>query len=84
MSFTIDDLTRIARESIGDPRLVLGEQMSAADVPGWDSLNHTIITMTIGAEYGVELRPKRLGEARTFSELVAMVNMEIDAHRAAP
>ncbi len=79
MSFTIEDLVRIAREEIGDPRLVLREDMSADDVPVWDSLNHTIITMAIGAQYGVHLTPKRLGEVRTFGELVAVVNQAIDA-----
>ena len=79
MPFTLDDLTRIARESIGDPRLTLGERMSAGDVPGWDSLNHTIITMAIGAEYGVELQPRTLAEARDFGEVVAIVNKAIDA-----
>ena len=79
MRFTIEDLVRIAREEIGNPRLVLREDMSADDVPVWDSLNHTIITMAIGAEYGVELTPKRLGEAQTFGELVAVVNQAIDA-----
>ncbi len=79
MPFTLDDLTRIARESIGDPRLTLGEGMSAGDVPGWDSLNHTIITMAIGAEYGVDLQPRALGEAGDFGQVVALVNKAIDA-----
>ncbi len=79
MPFTLDDLTRVAREAIGDPRLQLLPQMGAADVAGWDSLNHTIITMAIGAEYGVELQPRRLAEARNFGEVVAMVNTAIDA-----
>ena len=79
MSFTIEDLIRIAREEIGNPRLTLREDMSADDVAEWDSLNHTIITMAIGAEYEVALTPKRLGEARTFGELIAMVNQAIDA-----
>ncbi len=79
MSFTLKDLIRIAREAIGDPRLTLGEDMSADDVPAWDSLNHTIITMAIGAEYGVELTPKRTGEARTFGELIVLVNQAMGA-----
>ena len=79
MSFTIEDLIRVAREATGDPRLTLREDMSADDVPLWDSLNHPIITMAIAAEYGVPLTPKRLGEARTFGELIAVVNQAIDA-----
>ena len=79
MSFTLEDLIRIAREAIGDPRLTLGEDMSADDVPAWDSLNHTIITMAIASEYEVEVTPKQLGAAQTFGELIALVNQAIDA-----
>ncbi len=79
MPFTLEDLTRIARETIGDPRLQLSPGMGAADIAGWDSLNHTIITMAIGAEYGLELQPRRLAEASNFGELVAMVNKAMDA-----
>ncbi len=79
MAFTIDDLNRIARETIGDRRLILTEAMSAVDAPGWDSLNHTIITLAIGETFGVDLKPRRLGEAKTFGELIAIVNQTIDA-----
>jgi acyl carrier protein len=79
MTFSLDDLTRIARESIGDPRLELRPQMSASDLAGWDSLNHTIITMAIADEYGLALQPRQLAEARDFGEVVAMVNKAIDA-----
>jgi len=74
MSFTIEDLTRIARETIGDRRIELTPAMAAVDVPGWDSLNHTVISMTIAFEFGLELTPKQLGAAANFGEVVAMVN----------
>jgi len=74
MSFTIGDLTRIARETIGDRRIELTPSMAAKDVPGWDSLNHTVISMTIAAEFGVELTPKQFGDAENFAAVIAMVN----------
>ena len=77
MSFTIEDLTRIARETIGDRRIQLTPTMAAKDVPGWDSLNHTVISMTIAAEFGLELTPKQLGEAETFGAVVDLVNRTI-------
>jgi acyl carrier protein len=74
MSFTLEDLNRIARETIGVRNLVLAAGMTAKDVPGWDSLNHTIIAMTIASEFGVELTPKQMGDAEDFGALVAMVD----------
>ena len=72
--FTIEDLTQIARETIGTGSIVLTEEMSAQDVPGWDSLNHTLISLEIGAQRGFQAEPRALAEARNFGELVAMVN----------
>ena len=74
MSFTLEDLARIAREAIGDRRLELTPAMAAGDVPGWDSLNHTVISMTIASEFDVALTPKQLGAAENFGAVVAMVN----------
>ncbi len=74
MTFTLADLTEIARETIGDGKLVLSGTMAAADVPGWDSLNHTLITLEIGALMGVEIEPPTLAGAQDFAELVDLVN----------
>jgi acyl carrier protein len=79
MSFTIEDLTRIAREAIGDRRIQLTPAMAAKDVPGWDSLNHTVISMTIASEFGVDLTPKQLGEAETFGAVIELVNRAMGA-----
>ena len=45
--FTLADLQAIAREVIGDREIELAPGMSANDVPGWDSLNHTLIAVEI-------------------------------------
>lgn len=37
----------------------------ADDVPGWDSLSHTILTMSLEDEFGVVLPP----EAREFADV---------------
>ena len=74
MTLTIDDLTRIARETIGDHRITLTPEMAAVDVPGWDSLNHTLITLEIGADQGLEIEPRTLAKAVNFAELIVIVN----------
>ena len=74
MTFTIEDLTRIARETIGNQRIALAPEMTAVDVPGWDSLNHTLITLEIGADQGLEIEPRTLAKAANFAEMIAIVN----------
>ena len=70
VTFTIDDLQAIARDVIGDCDIVLTQNMTAADVPGWDSLNHTLVSIEISALIGHEVDAQELAQALTFGDLV--------------
>ncbi len=72
--FTIADLQSIAREVIGDRDIALTPGMTAADVPGWDSLNHTLISVEISALVGREVEAQDLAGAANFGALVDLVN----------
>lgn len=71
--FTLADLQAIAREVIGDREIVLAPEMAAADVPGWDSLNHTLISVEIEGQTGTEVDAQELAQCPTFGDLVALV-----------
>jgi acyl carrier protein len=71
--FTLEHLQALAREVIGDRRLVLRADQSAADVPGWDSLNHTLITLEIEAAAGAQVDAPMLAACADFGALVALV-----------
>ena len=72
-AFTLADLQAIAREVIGDRDIMLAPEMEAADVPGWDSLNHTLISVEIESATGAEVDAQLLAQCPTFGELVALV-----------
>jgi acyl carrier protein len=46
------------RETFNDPTAEVSEQTIAADVPGWDSLSHTILLLSIEERLKVRLDPK--------------------------
>jgi acyl carrier protein len=71
--FTLEHLQTIAREIIGDRELVLRADQSAADVPGWDSLNHTLISVEIEARAGADVDSQMLAEQPNFGALVEFV-----------
>lgn len=71
--FTLEHLQAIAREIIGDRELVLQAHQSAADVPGWDSLNHTLISVEIEARAEAAVDAGMLAEQPDFGALVAFV-----------
>jgi len=72
-AFTLADLQAIAREVIGDREIELTPAMEAADVPGWDSLNHTLITVEIENLTGAAVDAQQLAQCPTFGDLVAFV-----------
>lgn len=67
-------LTDILREVFDDPSLVAKPEMSAKDVPEWDSFNHINIIVAAEQRFGVKFRTadidglKSVGE---FAELIA-------------
>ena len=69
-------LESIAIEVIGGP-LRLDAGQSAADVPGWDSLNNTLIALDISHSFGIEVSGWDLGQCSDFGALVAMVNAKL-------
>ncbi len=77
-SFTLDDLQSIARKVIGDPSITLRPEFVATDVPGWDSLNHTLIIMEICDLWKIALPPNRAARARNFEHLIRMVTNQLN------
>lgn len=71
--FTLAHLQSIAREIIGDRDLVLRPEQSAPDVPGWDSLNHTLISVEIESGAGVDVSSEELAAQPDFGALVELV-----------
>lgn len=72
---TLHDLSAIAHDVIGGRKApVLTAEMSAKDVPGWDSLNHTLIVMEIADRIGTEIGAREVADLASFGDLIAYVN----------
>lgn len=72
-AFVLEDLQKIARNVITDSSILLAPSGRAADVPGWDSLAHTLIVLEINEKLGIALQPASAAKARDFAHLVQMV-----------
>ncbi len=53
---------------------VITPETTSADVPGWDSLSHSMLLMAIEEQFGVDLPLDRVFEARDVGELAAIVD----------
>lgn len=43
------------RETFGVDDIEINRDTQAGDIPGWDSLSHTVLMMTIEQVFGIEL-----------------------------
>lgn len=66
-----EQLIQIIGDVIGEADLDLDETTVAADVPGWDSLAHINIMMSVEDAYGVTFSTEQLGRFRDLGELQA-------------
>ncbi len=73
-AFTLEELAAIAARVIGRPGLALAPGLSASAVPGWDSLNHTLIAFEIANRCGIPLGAEETAGLPDFAALVALVN----------
>jgi acyl carrier protein len=69
-AFTLADLQEAAREVIGDDEIELRPDMTANDVPGWDSLNHTLICVEVGLRIGRRVEPQEMAALPNFAAMV--------------
>jgi acyl carrier protein len=67
-------LTQIFRDIFDDDALTLHTDMTAADVPEWDSFNHINLIVATEAKFGVKFQTAEIESLKNvghFEELIA-------------
>lgn len=79
MPAAIDDqLQEIARESFLDDDLVLTDDTTADDVPGWDSLAHVNFMYAIEEEFGVQFSEEQFTGFADIGALKRLLQAKLD------
>ena len=73
----LETLYAIMRRVFGLRTFQFSPAMSSKDVPGWDSLNHTVLLMEIEAETGVELPAPETARLPTIGDLHRFINERV-------
>jgi len=55
----------------------LDESMTAADVPGWDSLNHINIILAVEKEFNIRFRNIEILRLRSIGDLQDLLNNKL-------
>lgn len=66
-------IQQIAGDILGVPDLVLEEQTTARDVPGWDSLTHVQIVIGVERAFGIRLTSTEVAQLENAGSLVDIV-----------
>jgi acyl carrier protein len=66
-------LTKILRDVFDNPTVVATPDLTAKDVPEWDSFNHINIVVAAEMQFGVKFRTSEIEELKNVGELAALI-----------
>ena len=68
-----DELTEILRDVFDNPNVVATPELSAKDVPEWDSFNHINVVLAAEMRFGVKFRTSEIEGLRNVGDFVALI-----------
>lgn len=70
-------LEQLFRELFNDDEIVLGDELKAGDVPGWDSLANVNLMFSVEQEFGIAFADSEFGELSSIGELRRAIERRI-------
>ena len=77
-------LNEIFCEVFDDPDLKITPEMSAADVPDWDSFNHINIIVASEIRFGVKFKTAELDQLENVGDFVSLLRDKLSVGATAP
>ncbi len=72
-------LTGIVREVLDDDTVVLTPELTAKDVPGWDSFKQIEIVLALEDRYRVKFSSRELDSLRSVGDLARTLHAKLPA-----
>jgi acyl carrier protein len=66
-------LERVFKDAFNDEALVLRDEMTSQDIPGWDSVHHINLMFAIESSFGMQFIGNELAELKNIGELKALL-----------
>ena len=70
-------LTDIFRTLFNQPDLVLRNDLTAAEVPGWDSFNHVNLILQIEQEFGLRFQVDEISDLQNVGKLIRLIDSKM-------
>ncbi len=71
-------LTEVFRTVFNDPDLEPHEEMTAQDVPDWDSFNHVYLITMIEEQFSVSLTTKEVSRFQNVGDLIQLLDSKLN------
>lgn len=68
-----DRLNEVFRDIFDDPALTVGEETTARDVDGWDSLTHITLLSAVEDEFGIVFPMRDVVEMKNVGDMVSAI-----------
>jgi acyl carrier protein len=75
----LEKLTEIFREVFDDDAIRLSREVTAADIPDWDSFNNINIMVAVELAFGVKFRTAEIERLQNVGDLIDSVGVKLRA-----
>lgn len=72
-----EKLNQIFRDIFDDESIVLSPTTTAADIPGWDSVNHVNVSVASEMAFGIRFNSSELEELHNVGDLVKTIARKV-------
>jgi acyl carrier protein len=77
----LEQLTDIFRTLFNNPMLVLRDDLTAPEVPGWDSFNHINLVMQVEEDMGLRFTTQEIAALANVGEFKALIARKLAARK---
>jgi acyl carrier protein len=71
------ELTQVFRDVFADDSMLLYSELTAKQVPGWDSLTHIRLLLTAERKFGVRITAAEAGQLKTVGDLLSLLDAKV-------
>lgn len=72
------EITDVFRSVFEDDDLIVTRETTAADVSGWDSLQHVTLVLSVEARFGIRFSSSEVSSLRSVGELMDIVERRLN------
>ncbi len=73
----LERVSEVLSEIFDNPGLVIGEETTAADVEGWDSLRHITVIEEIEDAFDIRFSMKEVNGMKNIGEMIDIIEASI-------